>query len=181
MTAAAPVKTTWLTDYLTVWAEGAGTVVAALPAARSAKTFKALETAFGRDDVLARWRTAWTATPEAQRRFLTPESFARRYGEFAPPTFDIFGFVSYSPEQADLASRLYGAVTGNALDVAVLRTMLDLPRTFPLTALLLAAYERLRGAHERSLSEHGALVTQQRKSYPAYAERTERLMRALSS
>ena len=29
-------KTTWLTPYLTVWADGAGTVVQALPAARAA-------------------------------------------------------------------------------------------------------------------------------------------------
>jgi hypothetical protein len=152
-------KATWLTAYLEAWAAGAGTAVAALPAARAAKTFRALETAFGREDVLARWRTAWAITPDHQRKFLTPESFSRRYGEFKPPTLDLFGFVLYAPEQDALASEIVEALGGAR---SRLYDRYSFPPTFPFAAALLRAYESLRGYHERGLQEYGDVISTQR-------------------
>jgi hypothetical protein len=162
---------------LEAWATGAGTATAALPAARAAKTFKALEATFGRSDVLARWQSAWVSTPDHQRKFLTPESFARRYGEFKPPAFDAFGFVSYSAEQDDLASEIVEAMSGMR---AALYLRFDLPPTFPLSAALLRAYESLRGYHERGLQEYNDVIAAHRSIDPVCAGHTATLSFHLS-
>lgn len=170
-------KTTWLTAYLEAWAAGAGTVVAALPAARAAKTLKSLETAFGRADVLARWQSAWVTTPEHQRKFLTPESFARRYGEFKPPTFDCFGFVSYSAEQDALASEIAQAMDG---EIAAMYGRFNLPPSFPFVAALLRAYESLRGYHERGLQEYNDVIAAQRSLGSTHSRLSASLLSHLS-
>lgn len=170
-------KTTWLTEYLSVWADATGTVIAALPAARAAKTFKALETAFGRDDVLARWRTAWSMTPDEQKKFLTPESFARRYGEFAPPELDAFGFVVESAEQRDLASKMVAALYGDLDAITSLADKFCVPLTFPRNAIMLRAYEAIRGSHERSVRQYAAIASH---SDPVIAANRLRLTKALS-
>ena len=152
-------KETWLTPYLEAWAEATGTVVQALPAARSAKVFKALETAFGAEVVQSRWRSAWATTSDMQKRFLTPESFARRFGEFRATPTDVFGFACYSDEQRDLASEIFAATSpeDKYLGLGKLRDRFQIPASFPESAVLLRAYESLRGYHERSASEFPTL------------------------
>lgn len=167
-------KTTWLTDYLDVWASGAGTVATALPAARAAKTFKALESAFGRDEVLARWRMAWQETSENEKRFLTPETFARRFGEFAPAAVDAFGFRVFAPEQQDLASKVVAALDGDTAMFAAVCEQVDMPRSFPLGVVMLQAYELLRGYHEKAVALRAV------DSSPVYRERMNRLISTLS-
>ena len=147
-------KTTWLTDYLVVWAAGAGTVVAALPAARAAKSFKALETSFGRNDVLMRWRHAWAVTADHEKKYLTPETFARRYGDFAPPKLDEFGYMVSSPEQEAVASMILAAIDGRQSSLLWLCDKFDIPSNYPRGAIILRAYESIRGAHEESVKRN---------------------------
>lgn len=173
-------KTTWLTPYLAVWADGAGTVVQALPAARAAKTFSALEKAFGAEAVLARWQAAWATTPEAERKFLTPETFARRYGDFAPVEYDAFGFVVVNANQRTAASKIVASLNGDGLAQLGLYKAADLPSTFPLGVMYLAVYERwLRAAHDESAAKYPALVSR-RRADPTVAASYEKFTSALT-
>jgi len=129
--------------------------------------------------VLARWSAAWSATPEDQRKFLTPESFARRYGEFVPPSLDAFGFVVESAEQEDTASKVVAALSGDHLALARLSEQFGVPLSFPVGAILLRAYESLRGAHERSVRQHPA-TTNASQANPLHQKRMAHLIQALS-
>lgn len=92
---------TWLTPFGVAWSEAFQTPV--VPYGRLAKALKPLVEHCGASPVVRAWKRA-LASPD--RKFLSPERFAERYGDFALPESDAFGYALVSDKQALLADAL---------------------------------------------------------------------------